>query len=346
MGYMLPEKLTWDFVWEVSEAATKKDAGGNYVVNSQKVLIPFIYKSTDNMMIQMLKQKGAGYSDQSGKIELFNPATEEILTTIAAHSETGAFNTFKRAGYPANFLNAGQCIFAVDSTAGATWMGPDAPLVDISEDKLVDFEIEVMPIPQYDTENPVMISQGPSLCVFNKEDKGEVLASWLFMQFMLTNKVQIAYAETEGYAPVTIKAQQSEEYKNYLSRSGEDNSVYYPVKIDATKLLLDNTDNTFVTAVFNGSASLRDAAGQLIESVNKSVKRGDSIDKEYINALYDEVKSLYRLDDIKSKREEGSMGALPVASKLLLAVIALCWVCMGAYVTLEKIQKRKFKEKC
>ncbi len=346
MGYTLPEKLTWDFVWEVSEAATKKDAGGNYVVNSQKVMIPFIYKSTDNMMIQMLKQKGAGYSDQSGKIELFNPVTEEILTTIAAHSETGAFNTFKRAGYPANFLNAGQCIFAVDSTAGATWMGTDAPLVDISEDKLVDFEIEVMPIPQYDTENPVMISQGPSLCVFNKEDKGEVLASWLFMQFMLTNKVQIAYAETEGYAPVTIKAQQSEEYKNYLSRSGEDNSVYYPVKIDATKLLLDNTDNTFVTAVFNGSASLRDAAGQLIESVNKSVKRGDSIDKEYIHALYDEVKSLYRLDDIKSKREEGSMGALPVASKLLLAVIALCWVCMGAYVALEKIQKRKFKEKC
>lgn len=30
-------------------------------------------------------------------------------------------------------------------------------------------------------------------------------------------------------------------------------------------------ENTFVTPVFNGSASLRDASGQLIENVVKSV---------------------------------------------------------------------------
>ena len=56
LGYTLPDVLTWDFVWEVSEAATAKDANGNYAVNGQKTMIPFIYKSTDNMMIQMLKQ--------------------------------------------------------------------------------------------------------------------------------------------------------------------------------------------------------------------------------------------------------------------------------------------------
>ena len=72
-----------------------------------------------------------------------------------------------------NFLNAGQCVFAIDSTAGATWMGSDAPLVDIAEEALVDFEIEVMEIPQYDPENPQMISQGPSICIFNKEDPQE-----------------------------------------------------------------------------------------------------------------------------------------------------------------------------
>ena len=47
-------------------------------------------------------------------------------------------------------------------------MGSDAPLVDIAEEALVDFEIEVMEIPQYDPENPQMISQGPSICIFNK----------------------------------------------------------------------------------------------------------------------------------------------------------------------------------
>ena len=209
LGFELPEVLTWDFVWEVAEAATAKDADGNYLINGQKVMIPFLYKSTDNMMIQMLKQKDAGYSTAEGDVLIFNDTTKELLYTVSEHTKSGAFSTFKISSYPANFLNAGQCIFAVDSTAGATWMGSNAPLIDIAEDKLVQFETEVMLIPQFDPQNPQMISQGPSMCVFNKEDPQEVLASWLFAQYMLTNEVQIAYSSTEGYVPVTSKAQRS-----------------------------------------------------------------------------------------------------------------------------------------
>ena len=301
LGYTLPEILTWDFIWEVSEAAMEQDEEGNFLVNGQKVMIPFIYKSTDNMMIQMLRQKGAGYSGEDGEILLFQDTTRELLETIAIHAGTGAFSTFKISSYPANFLNAGQCIFAVDSTAGATWMGSHAPLIDISEDKLVEFETQVRMIPQFDTANPVMISQGPSVCIFNKEDPQEVLASWLFVQYLLTNEVQIAYSETEGYVPVTRKAQDSPEYQDYLAREGEDNALYYEIKLDAAKLLLDNVDNTFVTPVFNGSASLRDAAGQLIENTVKSVRRKQTVDDAYFEKLYDDTISLYRLD-------QGDMG--------------------------------------
>ena len=341
LGYEVPEVLTWDFVWEVSEAAMAKDAQGNFLVNGQKVLIPFLYKSTDNMMIQMLQQKGAGYSTAQGDIEIFNDTTKELLYTVAEHSETEAFNTFKQVGYPANFLNAGQCIFAVDSTAGATWMGSNAPLVDIAEDKLVQFETVVRPIPQFDTANPTMISQGPSMCVFNKEDPQEVLASWLFTQFMLTNEVQIAYSQTEGYAPVTSKAQNSAEYQDYLSRSGEDNQLYYDIKLDATKLLLDNTGNTFVTPVFNGSTSLRNAAGQMIENVNKAVRRNKTVDEAFMEDLYAEVIALYRLDQIAATEGRQSFGPLPGASKALLGALALCWVLMGVYVAAEQVKKKK-----
>ena len=121
LGYELPDILTWDFVWEVSEAAMKKGSDGNFEVNGQKVMIPFIDKSTDNMMIQMLKEKDAGYSTEDGEVLLFNDTTKEILKTVAEHAGTGAFSTFKISSYPANFLDAGQCIFAIDSTAGATW---------------------------------------------------------------------------------------------------------------------------------------------------------------------------------------------------------------------------------
>ena len=281
---------------ELAKAAMKKKDDGTFAVNGQKVLIPFIYKSTDNMMIQMLRQLDAGYSTDDGKILLFNDETAALLKEIAVHAKSKSFSTFKISSYPGNYLNAGQCIFAVDSTAGATWMGHDAHNQDIPKEQMVKFEIAVQPVPQFDTAAPKMISQGPSVCIFNKSDPQEVLASWLFAQFLLTNDVQIAYSQTEGYVPVTLKAQNSDAYQDYLSRSGEDNDTYYHVKIDAAKLLLDNVDDTFVTPVFNGSASLRNAAGTLVEQAVKNGFRQKDTDDAFITKLYDDTIALYHLD--------------------------------------------------
>lgn len=342
LGFELPEALTWDFIWEVSDAATAKDADGNYLVNGQGVMIPFIYKSTDNMMIQMLRQKGAGYSTPEGEILLFSDTTKELLYTVAEHVEKGSFSTFKISSYPANFLNAGQCIFAIDSTAGATWMGSHAPLLDISEEQLVEFETAVMALPQFDTGNPMMISQGPSVCVFNKSDPQEVLASWLFTQYLLTNEVQIAYSQTEGYVPVTSKAQDSEEYQDYLSREGEDGNLHYDIKIKAAKLLLDNADRTFVTPVFNGSASLRNAAGQLIEEVAKSIRRSQTVDDAYMARLFENINSLYRLDQTDmSAGGKTDLGPLPGTALALLTALGLAWLLIIAYVCREAIKLRK-----
>lgn len=337
LGFELPEKLTWDFIWEVSEAAMEQNPDGTYKVNGQNVLIPFIYKSTDNMMISMLKQKGAGYTSENGEIQIFNDQTRDFLYTLAEHTSSGAFSTFKISGYPANFLNAGQCIFAVDSTAGATWMGSKAPLSDISPDKYVDFETAVMEIPQIQVEDPYMISQGPSVCIFNKQDAGEVLASWLFAQYLLTNDVQIAYSETEGYVPVTAKAQNAEEYQDYLNRCGEDDETHYEVKIKAAKILLDHTQHTFVTPVFNGSTSLRDAAGQLIETTVKSVRRKQTVDDAFMEKLYKDTISLYRLDQIEvsdgdNTRNTKDLGPLPVTSVILLSSLCSAWILILLYV--------------
>ena len=354
LGYELPEVLTWDFVWEVSEAATKKDENGNYLVNGQKTMLPFMYKSTDNMMIQMLQQKGAGYSKETGEVLIFNDTTTSLLYEIGEHSGNGAFATFKTTGYPANYLNAGQCIFAVDSTAGATWMGSNAPLIDIAEEKLVQFETVVYPVPQFDPEDPVMISQGPSICVFNKADSQEVLASWLFAQFMLTNSVQIAYSQTEGYCPVTSKAQNDPAYQDYLNRAGENNQLYYDIKIQATELLLENTDRSFVTPVFNGSASLRDAAGHMIEQVRKSARRKETLDDAYMKKLFEETTSLYRLDQIRISDPGDPQAAntqkllplddkLPAGSVILLITLGGIWLCMGIYGITQAVKRKKAK---
>ncbi len=342
LGYTLPETLTWDFIWEVSRAAAAQDEDGTYLLNGQKVMIPFIYKSTDNMMIQMLAQENAGYSTADGEILLFNDRVKEHLYTIAENVSVGAFSTFKISGYPANFLNAGQCVFAIDSTAGATWMGTDAPLSDIAEENLVRFETVVMEIPQFDPAHPKMISQGPSMCLFNKKDPGEVLASWLFMQFLLSDEIQIGYAKTEGYVPVTTKAQTNPDYLDYMARSGEDTGEHYYVKSDASKLLLENTGNTFVTPVFSGSASLRDAAGHLIESATKSVRRKQTVDDAYIDTLFADTASLYRLDSRGSTATgKTEFGFLPATAVVLLSVLGAVWGLIFVYLIGNRIKKRK-----
>ena len=355
LGFELPEMLTWDFVWQVSEAALEKDSAGRFLVNGQEKMIPFIYKSTDNMMIQMLRQKGAGFTTEAGEVLLFNPDTREILLEIAVHARSRAFSTFSISSYPGNWLNAGQCIFAVDSTAGATWMGTDAPLLDIPEEQLVDFEMVVLPVPQFDPEHPQMISQGPSVCVFWKDDPQEVLASWLFAQFLLTNSVQIAYAETEGYVPVTLKAQQDPAYQDYLSRAGEDNDLYYSVKIQAAQLLMANTENTFTTPVFNGSTAVRNAAGVLIENVCKSERRRQPVDDAFLDQLRTEVCSRYELEPAApgwtagSGKTDGEAGELqeplPGTARALLITLAVVWVLIGLAYGYSALKRKREKKK-
>ena len=345
LGYTLPEVMTWDFIWEVSEVAMAKDENGKFLVNGQKVMIPFIYKSTDNMMIQMLKQKEAGFSTAAGEILMFNDTTKELLRTIGEHSRTRAFDTFKSVSYPANYLNKGQCIFAIDSTAGATWMGSNAPLLDIPEDKRVEFETVVMPVPQFDTQNMQMISQGPSICIFNKEDPQEVLASWLFAQFMLTDSVQLAYCQTEGYLPVTHKAMESQEYQTYLANKGKDNDLHYSIKLDAAQLLQENIDNTFVTAVFNGSANLRDAAGQLIEDSKKAVRQGNELTDAYLEKLFQDVSAQKHLDQIGASAGHAAvkkeLGPLPAEAVILLSALALAWVLIAIYAGYQWVKSKK-----
>ena len=353
MGYSIPDIPTWDWIWEVSEAALEKqtlstldkntgEADWVYKVNGQKVMIPFIYKSTDNMMISITEQLGSGYSTDEGENLLFNDATKAVLKEIAKHGKTGAFSTFKISSYPGNFLNAGQCLFAIDSTAGATWMGCEAMHQDIASDSIIEFETVVRPIPQYDVSNPKMISQGPSVCIFNKKDPQEVLASWLFAQYLLTNETQISYSQTEGYLPVTNKAFESEEYKDYLRRSGEDNELYYNVKIDAAKLLMDNVENTFVTPVFNGSVSLRNAAGALIENVVKAERRGQTVDDAFIDQQYEDLTTLYRLNQNSSETiGKTNLGPLPRDAKVLLFSLGAVWLCIAIYALIKYNKGRK-----
>ncbi len=285
-GFEIPETFTWEYIWEVSKYAKQK------ATLEQKAMIPLIYKSTDNMFIQLCKQHNFKYTTSKGKVEFLSEEVSQMLLDLVEPIDQGYFDTFKRVSYPGNFYNKGQCIFAIDSTAGSTWLGSKAPLLDIPQSEVVDFETLVTTVPQVNKENPWMISQGPSMCLFYKEDPQEVLATWLFMQYLLTQKTQISFSKTEGYLPVTKTAVESNEFQQYLKDEAE-----YDVKRKATKLIIDNIDHTFVTPVFNGSSLCRSAAGYLIEAMfNKKFR-----DKKSIEELFSLVDTRYKLSTYEIK---------------------------------------------
>ena len=281
--FEIPDVFSWDYIWEVCDYIYKK-AENDKPAGAKNEMYPLIYKSSDNMFIQLCYQNKNPYTNDKGEVLMFNDDNNKMLLDLYNHFQNKQYNLFATVSYPGNHMNKGNCIFAIDSTAGATWLGSNAPNLDIDRSEVVEFETGVSMIPQIDINNPTMISQGPSMCLFNSKDSQTDLAAWLFMQYLLTNDVQLAYGKTEGYVPVTKLAIESNEYKNYLN----DPEEYY-VKIKATKVVLDNIDNTFITPVYNGSSKCRRAATYLINSISG----GDFGTKEKINELFKKAKDRY-----------------------------------------------------
>lgn len=279
LGFTIPDMVSWDWIWEVAQKARDEREDSDFY--------PFIYKSTDNMFIQLCKQYGYDFTNDRGENLFFTNEVGNMLLSIADKYNKKLFSTFKKISYPGNHMNVGNCIFAVDSTAGSTWIGTNCPKVDSSAQISYEYETVVRIIPQIDINKPIMISQGPSICIFNKEEDDVVTASWLFAQYLLNKETQLAYCKTEGYSPVLNSIIESDEYKNYLSDENE-----YSVKRAATKLVSDNRDKTFITSVFNGSTKSREAAGYLIEAI--SATKYQTI--EGIDNLYDRVKKVYKIN--------------------------------------------------
>ena len=87
---------------------------------------------------------------------------------------------------------------------------------------------------------------------------------------------------------------------------------------------------------------MRDAAGQMIESVTKSVRRKEEIDDAYLEELFASVTSLYHLDNLGSAAAgKAELGELPTASRNLLITLVVIWVLMGIYYAYEQAKNRR-----
>ena len=88
---------------------------------------------------------------------------------------------------------------------------------------------------------------------------------------------------------------------------------------------------------------LRDAAGQLIENVTKSVRRKTEVDEAYIDKLYEDVNSLYHLDQTSAAgSSKTEFGPLPAESKALIFGLIGVWLIIIIY-NIDKFLTHKRK---
>lgn len=339
LGLTIPDEFTWDDLWYACKVAKEKHPEDSF--------IPFIYKSTDNMFIQLAYQMGIDYTTDDGDILLFNDEAKALLLDLQKKYQDNLFSTFKYESYPGESMNEGNTLLAIDSTAGATWIGTYCTSSDHAGEKK-EYVTEVKRVPQVDLNNPLVISQGPSVCIFNKEDPQEVLASWIFVQFLLNTETQVNYSKTEGYIPVTKKAVESNSYQEYINNPNSkplttEEKVYYDVKIKASNIVRNNIENSFVTPVFNGSSLVRKASGDMIEKVifDVKTKNKDVGTAGYIDSVISLVKEQYKLDEIDAGSNSKAKTPLPTGSKVLLIALGVVWTGLGGYYILQVVKKRK-----
>jgi multiple sugar transport system substrate-binding protein len=168
---------------------------------------------------------------------------------------------------------------SIGSSAGATHQRPAK-----GSDGKYPFEVGIATVPQADVNNKKVISQGPSLCMFQSENPQETVATWLFMKYLTTNvEFQAEFSITTGYLPVLKSVAQNEVYAAHLAQAdGGD----YVTGLSA-KVCMDQADYYYTSPAFVGSSDARDAVGLLLQSalVDPNSDTKAVLDKVFNEAL-------------------------------------------------------------
>ena len=145
---------------------------------------------------------------------------------------------------------------SIGSSAGATHQRPT------KENDAYPFEVGIATIPQLNPAKPKVISQGPSVCIFKKENPQEVVASWLFVKYLTTNvEFQAEFSIASGYVPVIKSVINNEYFAKTLANA--DGGDY--VSALSTKICMDQVNAYFVSPAFVGSSTARDQVGGIID---------------------------------------------------------------------------------
>ncbi len=270
--------LTVPTTWDEMEALCKK------ILEIDPDCIPLGYDSEANWFITMCEQYGSPYtSAERGKYFLFNnDQNKAFVKEFRSWYEAGYLTTQELYGaYTSGLfteLTDKNSYMSIGSTGGSMHQRPEAT------DDGYAFEVGIAPIPQVNPDAPKAISQGPSLCIFESDNKQEVVASWLFVKFLTTDPAfQAEFSMTSGYMPVIKSVENVPAYKNFLENADGGEHI----QALAVKVGREMSDAYFVSPAFNGSSVARDKVGVLMQYC--FVTSADDVDAMIDKAFKDAI---------------------------------------------------------
>ncbi len=247
------EGLTVPTTWDEMEEVCKT------IKERYPESIPLGYDSESNWFITMCEQYGSAYTSATGENFLFdNDTNKEFVKKFRTWYQNKWVTTESLSGgYTSKLFtdttSPTRSYMCIGSSGGASYQTP------ANTNGVYDFDVGIAPIPQVNPENPKVISQGPSLCIFKKENPQEVIASWLFMKYLTTDIVfQAGFSIENGYCPVIKSVSENETYKAFLENISTANLQAYAVKV-----CLEQEKAYYASPAFNGSSVAREQVGLL-----------------------------------------------------------------------------------
>lgn len=255
------------------------------LVEADPTCIPLGYDSEANWFITMCEQIGSGYTSATGEHYLFNNDVNKGFIKIFRdwYQESWVTTQTLFGAYTSGLFVSEQVpksYMSIGSSAGATHQRPS------KVDNAYPFEVGIASIPQMNKENPKVISQGPSVCIFAKANPQEVIASWLFVKFLTTSvEFQAEFSMASGYVPVLKSVAENEYYAQFLANA----DGYDYIAALSAKVCLEQEEAYYTSPAFNGSSKARDQVGSLISKIlaattNDEVK---TINEAFADALYE-----------------------------------------------------------
>lgn len=269
------------------EDKTSMEAVCKRILEVDPLSIPLGYDSEGNLFITMCEQLGSPYTSATGEKFLFDNDANKTFTKLFRNwYEAGYMTTQTLYGAYTSGLFVSQTTpksyMSIGSSAGATHQRPE------KVDDAYPFEVGIAEIPQMNANNKKVISQGPSVCIFEASEQ-EVVASWLFVKYLTTCvEFQAEFSMASGYVPVLKSVGENPIYKAWLDKA---NGNDYIAALSA-KVCLEQEEAYYTSPAFNGSSTARDQVGALLTSILSKNAEGDvngMISNEFAKAI-DECK--------------------------------------------------------